>query len=359
MYSFSKKITQKGFSLIELMIAMALGVVVITGVTQSLTAILNSSRIQTASNDMQETADIALSYISREIRNSLSSPCQQFRLLNINQSLIVQPVTGTVDGESIDANDDIPGLVTGLGIRVTAKGLNKSLGNINNPSTDDLTMITAGDRLLITGQVLKGTSSVNLEGHFSDKFSNDSLYAITDCQHLDIFRATRTKPSSTNPNTTLTFSSNTNITRAYRDYNSAMISPVDVKELLINENTELVNKTIFKRSGGPLISNIELVRILFGVDSSGTDGIIDRYITARQLNDLNNSDAIISMELSIMVRSSDTTPNPSVPDYTLQMPNTATSDMTTDIAMQNFNFTDHVLRKVFTRSVTLRNTAAL
>lgn len=366
--SLSKK--QNGLSLIELMIALGLGIVVIFGVTQSLISMSLSSRVQSRNAELLETADSALSYISFRMRNALSTPCERYAKIDSTE-LHIQGLAGNFGGEDISAPqataiaDLINGTAAGqgLGITVTSTQVSRDFGAGNNDyGTDNITLVSIGDRLTPETDVTFKTTAITIDGTFvSPRVGNNTLYAITDCKKMDIFRASRTVNSG---KTSLGFMgvgtpTGTNIESAYRVADLSIISPLDVAEISVNSNGNLIDKTIFKNSGGALMNNVDLIRILFGVDHGG-DGITDQYVTANQLNTLVGS-TIMSADIFMLVRVP--TADAAYSDnYTVSLPNTsqaigAGSSSNAMPEMEEITITDKVQRKVFMRSVVFRNNA--
>ncbi len=377
MRSFKIIKKQRGLTLIELMIAMLLGVVVIVGATRGLGVLAMSNRIQNNNATLQSDADSALSYISFKMRNALSTPCERISLLKFDK-MSVHPLSGAAkknDGvtETIATQDAavIEGLLdakneggkkvsdrqgntvlVGGGIGITQKKLSGSIGNVNNPSTDNITVISAENRLYIDQDINLESRSISIPGKFPKaKGGNETLYAVTDCGFMDVFRANR---SETTSKTTLTLRSGDFIDRQYLA-SSGMVSTVSVSEILVNNDRGLVSKSFFKKSAGSLMDNVELIRVVFGIDTD-RDGITDRYVTAKQLNTIGSND-IISADVYIMVRIP--TENRAVSEsYTLEMPNTS-SNISTSNFMQKFTIEDQIQRQVFVRSVVFRNNAII
>lgn len=364
MHNYNLSNRQNGLSLIELMIALVLGIIVIFGVTQSLIAMSVSSRVQSRNAELLETADSALSYISFRMRNALSTPCERY--VEIEDALTIHGLAGTVNvqgsptDEIITAtqNTQISNLIRGLGISVASNNVTRNFGNgASNFLTDDITLVSIGDRKMTDGDVLYNTTSVTVDGTFvSPRVGNETLYAITDCEKMDVFRAARTVASGV---TTLNFMkpgdpTGTNIRAAYRTADLSIVSPLDVTQISVNDSGQLTDRTIFKTSGGALMDNVELIRVLFGVDN-GTDGIVDQYISAAQLASMPNS-TVMSADIYMLVRVPSADPAFSA-NYNIELPRTDTAISGALPAMDNINVTDKVQRKVFMRSVVFRNNA--
>ena len=62
--------TQAGFTLVELLVAMVIGLLVMAGATQLFISSQQSYRFQTALADMQDTGRFALDTMARELRQA-------------------------------------------------------------------------------------------------------------------------------------------------------------------------------------------------------------------------------------------------------------------------------------------------
>ncbi len=360
MYKFKLQKKQEGLTLMELLIALALGVLVILGISKGLVSLSLSSRVQNDNARLQADADAALSYISFKMRNALSTPCERLSLLNKSgTALFVHGISGdatTSSGATETINDtqaaEITSMINNKGVMVSQRDVSYAIGDVSSPSTDDITIISAGDRLYMNDEINYRSDRMTFSGSFpGGTGTNETLYAITDCAHMNVFRANRSQ-NDEGTTTTLTFAPGTRIRPRYLP-DSSMVSSLDVSQILVDNNGRLVNRTLFNRSPGPLMDNVELIRVLFGVDED-LDGIADRYVVASQLDGLRLTD-VVSADIYMMISipgSNNHVPN----TYTLQMPITSGNNVGT---MQTFTINDRVRRQVFVRSVVFRNNAII
>lgn len=370
MYSCKKQ--QAGASLIEIMIALALGIIIIMGATSSLVAITSSSRLQLGNNDMQQTADTALAYIGTRLRNALSTPCdklsklQTVGRLNFNTLVGEVGIPGKTTKEKIsnDQKNTIEKLLKGRGIVV--KSEKKTLAG-KNVKSDSLIIASLSDRVAVNGDTGLDAPTVKLSGDFpTDNNTNDTLYAITNCDSMDIFRGTVNNkvltPWNADPSKpTTTFREN------YRSIESSMVSRVTLSEIKISNTGSLLNKNLLKSGSIALMEDVELLRILFAIDTQGDDGIADSYISAADMTALPASSRakIISAELFLVVKNG-YPDNSAVPaNYSLKVPKTDLAgnqfkgDIFADKNVDTLKFSDRVMRRLFIRTVTFRNSASL
>lgn len=362
MHNFNVKKAQHGLTLIELLVALVLGVLILLSVSQGLVTLNSSNRTQSNNALLQETGDTALSYIAFELRSALSTPCDRFSTLNENKGrLTVRPLKGSISAENIPnvaTENKLRKLITGVGVTVTTTNVG-TVGNKSNVKTDNLRLISTGTRLFIDDDVNYNSTKVKVKGSFLAA-ANDTqtIYALTDCEYMDIFRAT---PSSLNNELTF-FPAGTKITRRYAANTPSMVAPLNVTDITI-EGGKLISKSQFVvippgDTPDPLLNNVELMRILFAVDKDGNDSP-DSYITAKQVSTLPVGSRIISADIYLMVR----LPNIDSAwqsSYKLSMPQTNQPIQTSGRPnTQIFTFTDRVPRKIFVRSVAIRNNSQM
>lgn len=359
MHNYNAKNVQKGLTLIELLIALVLGVVVLLSVTQGLVTLNSSSRTQNNNALLQETGDTALSYIAFEMRSALSTPCDRFSSLNDNKGrLTIKPLKGNINAENIpdDATaTTLAAMISGVGISVNQANVG-AVGDQSNVKTDNLTMVSTGLRLFTNSEVTYNSDKVTVKGEYPGA-ANDTqtIYAITDCKHMDVFRAT---PSIAGGTTTLTFPSGTDIERKYGVNDPSMVAPLNVTDIMIDDG-DLISKSRFGNSPGPLLNNVEVIRVLFAVDTDGND-TPDSYVTASQVAGLPSSNRVISADIYLLVN----LPNLDSAwqsSYKLTLPKTDEPiDSSNGKAKnQEFTFTDRVPRKIFVRSVAIRNNSQM
>lgn len=362
-YNFLNK--QSGVSLIELMLAMVLGIIVIFGVTQSLISMSQSSRVQSRNAELLETADTALSYLSFRARNSLSTPCERYSKLH-SSGLTIQGLAGDIASETITPTQAaaIQNLINGFGITITPRAVARNFGSTYiNYNTDDITLVSIGERLFPTTDVTFMSKEVEIGGTFAtSQVGNKTLYAITDCKKMDVFRAKRVEESGA---TKLKFMVNaadptksTDIKAAYRIDDLSIVSPLDIAEISVTDDGRLIDKTVFRDNSGSLMNNVDLIRVLIGVDNT-QNGIIDQYITAPQIDDLDNTSTVISADIYLLVKASnaDTSIDSS---YDIYLPDTTVEISGGNSAlpqMEKITITDKIQRKVFMRSIAFRNNA--
>ncbi len=371
----NKKSAQRGFSLIELLISLGLGVIIIAGTGQAMLAMSASSKIQTQKNEMEKTANIAFAYLGQHLRGALATPCEKFNLLDDKGKFKISPLTGA-DSPITDAV-----MATKISNLIKHNGFNIESGDVNvggQALKSDSIIFVTGQRALklagetgIKGSAAGGTWEIEVEGEDLKKAAlrtDDVLFAISDCQNADVFsgRASvdnkvdvtlldgstvETKGMAITPIVGTEFSVN------YRGADLASLSAIRVPKVYV-KNGQLTEQPYQGGAEKALLDNIDAIRVLFGVDSQGSDGSIDKYLNA---SDLSDDDDIISAEVYLLVSASQSLDNAGESrDITVKFPSEVSmSGLGAGVPMQDVTFNDNRLRRVFTRSITLRNNAGI
>lgn len=367
--AFRHPAQQAGLSLIELMIAMTLGLIVILGVTQSLTTLMASSRIQLDRNDLAQNTDIATNFLGYEFRNSLSAPCDSFSRMEEIDTHAIDGKANNGEGTEVTINTTVANTISNL---VKTHGITTSTRQLtiagNQYHSDEATFIGSPKKLHISQDSGMAGDDLVINAYINPK---ETLFTITNCDELSLFRASATYDSSSNKTTLSLFNhpteGKTQFKRNYRELDRAMVSPLTARRIFINSDGKLFNRSLYNTSSPPLFEGVELVRMLFSIDKQGRDGIADTYVTASQLNDLISKkqitakDSVLSVELFILAKTNTGTQNTGLPStQTFTLPNTSKpigNDGT--IPTEDVTFNDRTMRQVFTRSITFRSQAAI
>ncbi len=331
MHNFKQAKSQKGVTIIELLIALALGVTVIMGVVSGMSALSNSSRTQINNNELQEAGNTALDYISFQLRNAFASPCDNVskvknktKYFNTNKLPDINS-SGTLSDETdITDKTKLISLIKNLGISI------KSVDNGNGILTDNITFWGTKPRLI------DPTQDTNIK----DQFNKKAPYVITDCRKVAMVDGATAKSSK-------------------MPIKSPFIAPV----ISVNNNALSVRDLYGEKD--ELMQGVEAIRVFFGVDNveydkynnsydpNKHDGIIDEFKTASQLN---SKDGVVSAEVFVLVRG-DRNMN-TQGSYELYFPKTdGAINNITKKADSIISFNDQIPRKVLTRSINLRNHA--
>jgi len=332
-----------GFSLIELLLALALGVVVTAGIVALFVGNNQTYTLLNGQSRMQENARFAVDFISRSARAAGYFGCDPeqgkiYKTLNGAWSQIfefdittpIQAFHGTAAGNTV--NDWIPALTT-------LPRLGSVVGYIAANGVDITKLQQLSDILVLRhvqipgariAAVVQADTNPTVEvpaGGF--EFAAGNFVAINNCEQATVFRlanvnvagATATLVRDTAPaiglglyqNAPLATLSPTGI--AYGEANSAQGASVgrvmtDIYYVAQGTGTNNRNQTpwsLWRKTSEDapveLIQGIENLRVRFGVDKFPNDNIAsaNRYVTFDQVG----ADVIRALRLSVTANSVD------------------------------------------------------
>jgi type IV pilus assembly protein PilW len=304
----------RGFSLVELMVAMTISLMLLAGVV----AIFSSSRTSYESTDqrsrLQETGRFALDTISRHIRAAGFVGCARqptYLSTSLNNATYLQwnflegPVrgfqaTGATWAPTIAPAD--PAVEPDPDISTPTPGSDVLVLRV--PARDAIPV-----RLLADMGVADGTLSVDTS--LTDIRQNDVVLAYS-CEAQSVFQVTNYNSgtgvishASIAATATSPGNAEDTINYAYRRDVTEVV-PVQTVVYYVDDSTGAPNTTsLFRRvamnPSEELLEGVEQMQLQFGVDTNG-DLIVDDYRTADLVTDWRT---VISVSVALLVRSID------------------------------------------------------
>ena len=292
-YFSTKKTGQRGFTITELMIAMTLGLILLTGMISAFVGSKRSSEFNSAISNMQESARFAMDTISRFTRIAGFQGC-----IDLNKSSAIirgdnSPTTNLID-TAVSSS-----AVVSPGSWVPAPPLSflyPQNGVEAVPGTHTLALQFGSavvSRLSVA--MLNEASAIPLL-HNRAGLRDGDLAIISDCDVADLFRVT-TAPTEDGPLTHLAVDNdnNGNLSKAYGRPSSIR----DTRVMKFNSNVYFVGTTgELTESGDPLrslyvqtlpyeasnpptqlVEGIENLRVRFGVRQNNGALV---YVTSSQ-----------------------------------------------------------------------------
>ncbi len=309
----------KGFSLIELMLALTLGLVVTAGIVQLFVGNNRTNQLITGQSRLQESARYALDFISRSTRsggfygcdpesdklyNSLNADWPQ--LFELNLQIPVQGFDGTNDGNTL--GDWTPSLTT-----LPRNSGGSSVNTIVPGNGIDIsTLVPLSDILVVRYQVAPGhriseqidaNEDPVIENNGSVDFEAGDYAVISNCEQAAVFNITAVGGGG---NITLTrgvgvgvFANSASKSLSeqgvsYGDDSASNNQGSVVSEILtdiyfVAESTNLNNRgdnitALWRKSGTDapveMVEGISDLQVLFGIDSTPNDSEFgaNRYV---------------------------------------------------------------------------------
>ncbi len=317
--------TQLGVTLIELMIAMVIGIFLVGGVLQVFSSARQTYRVHDATSRMQESGRMALEVLSRDIRMADFWGCVSNRAKLVNNL----DITGT-------------GFVDYLNAGVTGDE-----GDSGAP--DSLTIRGGFDAGIVVEPPYGPQTSADIKVNNGSLLSQGDIVMVSDCTSGDIFQVTNATPTAgvLIHNTGNSSPGNDNVTNpGCPGANAHCLSKVyggDAKVLLSQSVAYTIEagseaQPALFRNGAEFLDGIETLQILYGED---TDGSLtaNYFVPADEVVDMQ---AVVSIRIAVVARSND--------------------DNLTGGAAQNYNVlgtsmvaADNRLRQVYTSTIAVRN----
>lgn len=324
----------KGFSLVEIMVALTLSLLLLGAVLQIFISSKASYRMNEGLARLQETGRFAIGILAGDIRMAGFQGC-------LSRDQIVPNVIVTNPPSQLPYNPD--DVIRGQDNLAAGNSLGAVVGS------DSLSILSAASSgAHLTGNMTADNANIQIDSNPTDFQQNDIL-VITDCANTDIFRASSVSNSSGNI-VTVAHANNVNTTnRLSKAYQSdAMVMAFQANTYYVadtgrtNEDGDPIYGLYVQRVNGTpveLVDGVENMQVLYGEDTNA-DGSVDRYVTAGAVTDFTN---VLSVRVALLVDSVE-------PDTTQADTSTyQLLDKTVDPPDKRY------LRKVFTLTATARN----
>ena len=342
---------KNGYSLIEIMVALGISGILIAGLARVFTDVSRTFRLDAAIARVQENGRFSIDFLQKE-----------FRLIGYQ---------GCIDPDTITANviaDDPPALnVTQSALRgyeITSLGWSPAIGadiadlnGIAIEGSDVITIQRASDRKIgLTGNMATDNANVQLASNPANFQANDILI-ITDCETVDVFRATSV--SSGGGNVTIAHASSANTTnklsKAYSVDASVMEYYSSTFYIAYTGRDNIYGNPIYalyqRDANGvksELIEGVSNLQLLYGEELA--NGTV-RYVPASTAS-LNMSD-VKSIRFGVMVQSTSGALD-AVDDRSYTLPGDTIHPAGTVGANVTYAV-DETLKRVFVSTEKLRN----
>jgi type IV pilus assembly protein PilW len=329
---------QRGFSLVELMVALTLSLVLMAGAL----SVLYSSRLSYRENDriarLQEAGRTAVELLLRDARPAGYIGCSrpvfgdEFSNGLAGGTSLLTNFTDPVAGFEAGASDWTPALDTGLIPSATA-------------GSDVLVLRSTrqGQPVFRTNTpVVNTATALSVDRSVGTSVPANTPMIISDCQGSAVFMAT----AFTGAGATATIehiagaNASANLARGFDT--GALVMPVQTIIYYVRDASDGSGPALWQRVDGAdpveLIGGVENLQVLYGVDTDN-DLLANDYRSAATVT---NWQQVISLSVALLIRSTETGVERDNRVYTLL-----------DGTVGPFN--DRRQRSVFTTTVVLRN----
>ena len=281
---------QSGVALVELMIAMLLGLVLMGGVLQMFSSSRQTHRVHEATARMQEGGRMALEVIARDIRMAGFWGC-------------ASDVTEVVN------NLDTGG--TGF-VDFGAGGIAGFEGTSN-----------ASDTLIVRGGFNSGLGiqppygpqpSADITVSVGNGLQQSDIVFISDCSSADIFQVSNADPDASGTlvhnTSSATEPGNANVSNpgcagasahCLSKVYGADASVFSLREISYSIATGSEGQPALFRNGAEYLDGVEDLQVLYGEDTD-LDGVANYFVAANQVA---NMGSVVSIRFSVVMRSQD------------------------------------------------------
>ena len=344
-----RNVEQKGFSLIELMVSLVIGLILIAAITQVFVGSKVTYSMQSGLSKIQENGRFAMAFLSRDLRQAGYSGCTS----NATFANTLRPnsASGAVP-DYLDFSEAVGGLDN-----ITTGVTYNSITAVENT---DVVEVRFADNSNLCDIDKHNEVSAVLQCTATNPFSVGDLLVVTDCSHSALFQ--KTGPTASNQNIVHNTGSSTDIGNCTKGLGTPVICTTNGTSYQFNDGVvlqfvfyryfigtnsfgepALYRQAVQNSSGvtgtvsNELVEGIEDMQILYGEDTSG-NGTADYYVPFDEVSD---AEDIISVRVSIVVRSIEE--------------NLVKGTQSLSFNGSTVNYTDGRLRKVFTSTIALRN----
>jgi type IV pilus assembly protein PilW len=345
---------QKGVSLVELMVAITIGLILMAGVL----SIFLSSKITYFSNEkmarIQENGRVALNLISHDVRASGYSGCA--RAVPFTSSLNTPTSLLWNYAIPLQGSENVAGTLTpALGITLTPAPIaNSDVIVARTMRRDSMAMRVETSMATLTSDPAVLTS-------MAVPAAPGQVMMITDCNATAVFQVT----GWTNAGATSTIQhaavgasgGNPGNSTANIDYlftAGSRVASLQTVIYYVGTDPATNEPALYRQTGAPAVGNqaqllvegVEALQVSYGRDTTG-DRLADDYVSADAIT---NWDNILSVNYALLIRSEQAGTDTLTKTYNLL-------NAAAPINGKSLTFTDRRSRLVFTTTIALRNRA--
>lgn len=300
-----RRTAQEGFGLVELMIALTLGLLLSTSVMQVTLASQRSQQLLDAAARLQENGRFAMNFLAKDIRTAGYMGCPNLQRIPVN---VIAETTPS------DFN-------------FTAAEVLKGFDNVVDDS-DNLYEAVAGTDVLVlqraalpsvrlTGNLDPNNANIHIDSNPAGLGANDFVF-ITDCVNADLFKAASVSANNSNGGSGINIvhsrgtNNNNHLSKIYgsdaevmgfqslayfvRDSQRSTAGGSAIYSLYVKARN-------FGRGAAPvaieLIEGVENMQLSYGVDTGG-DRSVDEYQIASAVTDWSK---VLSVRIELLMQS--------------------------------------------------------
>lgn len=342
----SRREAQRGFTLVEIMVAVAIGLFLTAGMLQMYVSNRLTYRFTESLSRMQESGRYALELLAKDMRMADFRGCSRGNNLTVDLAgwCTVDTASGTA-----------PAAAAAAAIATNIAGEDGAAAAPDNP--DSITLRGAVGTGLVVDPVNTDSATLTTQAAPSQTLSTGDFALVADCRGGDLFQVTglngnvvqHAVGAETPGNATAFLSKAYDQTAAvhrWREIQYFIQTGANGRPALwMRENRCRFGAGAGDDNAREVVEGVENMQITYGVDADG-DGTADRYVRRTAVADM---DQVVSVRIALLLAS--------VEDDLADQAQTITFDDNDGVADDTFVAPDRRVYQVVTATFMLRNRA--
>lgn len=266
--------TSRGFSLVELMVAITIGLIILAAVSAVFVNSKRSYSTQDRLSRLQENARFAIQFLTRDIRMAGYSGCAK-DIVNVNNTLSSNTsfwYNAAVPLEGID-NTDTNWSPSGLASTLASRKAN----------TDAIVIRSADPSLILPVSTTMQSETVAIGVSSVAQINPNDIVMVADCSNADVMQVTGTGSSSLAHATGGGPPGNSTQTLSKAYDTAAQVMKFHTRVYYIKNRSDGTPALYMQDNGTDqeLVEGVESLQITYGVDTDTTsDGTPNVYLKA-------------------------------------------------------------------------------
>ena len=291
----------RGFSLVELMVAITLGLIILAAVSAIFVNSKRSYSTQDRLARLQENARFAMQFITRDLRMAGYSGCAK-DISNINNTLNNSASFTYSANVPIEGIDNAASGAAAWSPSAYVSGLT----NIN-PNTDAIAIRMADPSQVVSISTAMQNTTDALTLSSASNFTKDNIIIVSDCDNADVLQISSINSSSLLHATGGSSPGNSTQTLSKPYDTAAKVMMFHTLVYYVKNRTD-GTPALYKVDNGAeqeLVEGVESLQATYGVDTdSPSDGIPNLYLRAGEagLTTAAQWAAVKSIRIGILVR---------------------------------------------------------
>lgn len=297
---FNEIVKQKGVTIIELMIAMVMGLIITGAVVQVFANNKQIYLVQDVNARLQENGRYAIHTISEKIRKAGYLGCAT----RSKGTSISNVISGGSTNYLYDFQKPIQGFEA-TAANVWTPTLHSSITNALS-NTDVLTI------RYVDSQPYKitthPTETANITIPVGNDFAGGNFAVVSNCDFATVFRITNNDPSTTGNlvHATSGYTPANSSTSLIRTFDNGRVARIKTLSYYVSDpdgdGVPSLYQVEFGGAPVEIVSGVDDFQVEYGVDTTSADGAADVYQTANSVTDWLE---VVSVRLSLNFRSDD------------------------------------------------------